>query len=62
MNVRNDVGTAGDGALARLAVPDTSGVAANIDFAAEGAGVFGVLSDFHLLDLLTQGSTVTILT
>lgn len=25
----------------------------------EGAGVFGVLGDFHLLDHLTEGSTIT---
>jgi hypothetical protein len=28
--------------------------------AAEGAGVLGVLGDFHLLHLLTEGGTVTI--
>jgi hypothetical protein len=30
------------------------------DLAAESAGILGVLGDFHLLHLLTQGSTVTI--
>lgn len=58
VDVRNGVGTTGHGALARAAVPDAGGLAANSDLAAESAGVLGVLADFHLLDLLTQRSTV----
>ena len=54
----DNVGTAGNSLLATLAVPDASGVALDGGLAAEGAGVGGVLRDFHLLDLLTQGSTV----
>lgn len=54
------VGTSGHGALARAAVPDTGGLAADGDLTAESAGVLGVLGDFHLLDLLTQGSTVAV--
>jgi len=57
--VRNSVGTASDGSAAALAVPDTDGLPADGDLAAEGAGVLGVLGDFHLLHLLTQGGTVT---
>lgn len=59
-NVRNNVGTASDGALAALAVPDTGRVTTDGGLAAESAGVLGVLGDFHLLHLLTQGSTVTV--
>lgn len=59
-DVRNGVSTTGHGALARAAVPDTGRLAANGDLAAESAGVLGVLADFHLLDLLTQRSTVAV--
>lgn len=57
---RDNVSTTGDGALAGLAVPDTDSVSADGDLAAESAGVLGVLGDFHLLHLLTQGGTVTV--
>lgn len=50
----------GDDLVAGAAVPDTNGSALDVDLSAEGAGVLGVLSDFHLLDLLTQGSTVSV--
>ena len=49
-----------NGALARLAVPDTDGVTLDGGLAAEGADVAGVLGDFHLLDGLTEGSTVSL--
>ena len=58
--VRDGVGTTGNGAAAATAVPDTDGLAADGDLAAESAGVLGVLGNFHLLHLLTQGGTVTI--
>lgn len=58
-DARNGVSTTGDGALARLAVPDTGSLALDGDLSAEGASVLGVLGDFHLLNLLSQGSTVT---
>lgn len=54
----NDVGTAGNSLPAGVAVPDTGGVTLDGRLAAEGAGVLGVLGDFHLLHLLTQGGTV----
>ena len=57
-DVREDVGTAGDSLLARLAVPDTGGVTLDGVLAAEGAGVAGVLRDFDLLHLLTEGGTI----
>lgn len=60
VDVRNGVSTTGHGALARAAVPDTGRLAADGDLAAESAGVLGVLADFHLLDLLTQRSTVAV--
>lgn len=31
------------------------------DLSAEGAGVAGVLGDFHLLNLLTERGTVTVM-
>lgn len=43
---------------AALAVPNAGRVTLDGRLAAEGASVGGVLGDFHLLDLLTQGSTV----
>ena len=60
MDIRNSVGSASDGSSAGLAVPDTSSLSSDGGLSAESAGVLGVLGDFHLLDLLSQGSTVTI--
>lgn len=60
MNVRNSVGTAGNGALARAAVPDTGGLAADGDLTAESAGVLGVLGDLHLLHLLSERGTIAV--
>jgi len=59
-DVRNDVSSSGNGLLAGLAVPDSDRVASNGGLAAECAYVSGVLCDFHLLDLLTEGSTVSV--
>ena len=59
-DVRDDVGSSGNGLLARLAGPDSDGVATDGGLSAEGADVTGVLGDFHLLDLLTQGGTVSV--
>lgn len=60
MDVRNSVGTASNGSLAGAAVPDTGGLSSDGNLTAESAGVLGVLGDFHLLHLLSQGGTVTI--
>lgn len=60
VDVRNSVGTASNGSLAGAAVPDTGGLSSDSDLTAESAGVLGVLGDFHLLHLLSQGGTVTI--
>lgn len=59
-DVRDDVSSSGNGLLARLARPDTDRVATDGSLSAEGADVTGVLGDFHLLDLLTQGGTVSV--
>ena len=57
---RDGVGTTGDSLVAALALPDTDGLALDGVLSAEGADVAGVLGDFHLLHLLTQGGTVSI--
>lgn len=59
-DVRNSVGTASNGSVAGTAVPDTDRLPSDSGLSAEGAGVLGVLCDFHLLHLLSQGGTVTI--
>jgi hypothetical protein len=53
------VSTTSQGLLAALALPDTDSGTLDSVLAAEGASVSGVLSDFHLLDHLSQGSTIT---
>lgn len=58
-NARDGVSTTSDGSLAGLAVPDTGGVSSDSILTTESAGVLGVLGDFHLLHLLSQGSTVS---
>lgn len=50
-----------DSALAGLAVPDADGVTLDAGLAAEGADVFGVLGDLHLLDRLTERGTVPLI-
>lgn len=59
-DIRYCVGSSGNGLSARLAVPDTDGMALDGDLSAEGAGVLGVLRDLHLLDLFSEGGTVSI--
>ena len=46
--------------MAGPAVPDTDRGPLDGVLAAERASVAGVLGDFHLLDLLPQGGTITI--
>lgn len=60
LDVRENVGTTSDSLLARLAVPDTGGVTLDGVLAAEGAEVAGVLRDFDLLHLLTEGGTIAV--
>ena len=57
--VRNSVGSSSNSLLARLAVPDADGVSLDCGLSAECADVLGVLGDFHLLDLLSEGGTVS---
>jgi hypothetical protein len=59
-NVRDSPGTTGNGLLAGLALPDSDSSALDGVLSAEGAGVAGVLGDFHLLDLLTERGTVSV--
>lgn len=59
-DLRDGVGTTGDGLVAALALPDTNSLALDGVLSAEGADVTGVLGDFHLLHLLTQGGTVSV--
>lgn len=60
LHVRHDVCSSSDSLLACLAVPDADRVALDGDLAAEGTCVAGVLGDFHLLHLLSQGGTVAV--
>ena len=59
LDVRHNVSTTSDGLLAAPAVPDADGLTLDGDLSAECAGVAGVLRDFHLLDLLPQGGTIS---
>jgi hypothetical protein len=59
--VRYSVGSSSDGLLARLAVPDSDGMSLDSGLSTECADVFGVLCDFHLLDLLSEGGTVSVI-
>ena len=60
LHVRDGVGSSSNGLVARLAVPDSNGVSLDCGLSAECADVFGVLGDFHLLDLLSEGGTVSV--
>lgn len=53
LNIRDDISTAGNSLVARLASPDAYCLALDAILAAECAGVAGMLGNFHLLDLLT---------
>lgn len=57
-NLRDGVGATSDGLVACPAVPDADGVTLDGGLAAEGAGVAGVLGDFHLqsCQLQAQGA------
>ena len=58
-NLRDGVGASSNGLSTALAVPDADGVSLDSVLAAEGTDVAGVLGDFHLLHLLSEGSTIT---
>lgn len=59
-HIRNDPGTTSDGLLACPALPDPDRGALDGGFTAESAGVAGVLGDFHLLNLFSQGGTISV--
>lgn len=60
MDLRDCPCTASDGLSAALAVPDAHRVSLDRVLAAERADVAGVLGDFHLLHLLSEGGTVSV--
>lgn len=60
LDIRHGVCSSGDGLVASTAVPDSNRVSLNGGLSAEGADVSGVLGDFHLLDLLSEGGTVSV--
>lgn len=60
LHLRDSICTSCDGLSTSLAVPDTGWVSLDRVLSAECAGVFGVLSDFHLLHLFSQTSTICI--
>ena len=57
---RNRPRAPGDRLLAALAIPDAHAVPLHRRFAAKGAGVAGVLGDFHLFDLFAEGGAVSV--
>ena len=59
VDVRYGVGSSSDSLVARLAVPDSDGMSLDGGLSAECADVFGVLGDFHLLDLFSERGTVS---
>jgi hypothetical protein len=59
LNVRHGVCSSSNGLVARLAVPDPNRVSLDCGLSAESADVSGVLGDFHLLDLLSEGGTIS---
>ena len=59
-HLRDSVGTSSNGLVAALAVPDSGSLTLDCVLAAECADVTGMLLDFHLLHLLTQGGTVSV--
>ena len=58
-DLRDYPGTTSDGFLARPALPNPNRVSLHRGFAAECAGVSRVLSNLHLLNLFSEGSTIS---
>jgi hypothetical protein len=54
-----DISTTSHDLFASLALPDTSCLSLNSSLTAESAAILGMLSDFHLLDDLSQGGTIS---
>jgi len=59
-NLRDDPGSASNGFLTRSTLPDSDRMSLHRSLAAECAGVSRVLRDFHLLDLFSEGGTISI--
>ena len=60
LDLRHSPCTTSDGLFATSAFPDSYGVSLDSVLAAESADVSGVLCDFHLLDLFSEGSAVSV--
>jgi len=60
IDVRHSVSSSSDSLVACLAGPDSHRVSLDGRLSAEGAHVFGVLSDLHLLYLFSKGGTVSV--
>lgn len=58
-HLRNSPRPPRHGLLAALTAPDPHRVTLDGRFAAESAGVAGVLADFHLFDLFAEGGAVS---
>lgn len=59
-DLRDSPCTSRNGLLAASALPDTDSLSLHCVLAAERAYIAGVLCDFHLLYLLSQGGTVSV--
>lgn len=59
LDLRNGPRASGHCLLATLAVPDSNRVSLDAVLAAKGADIASVLGDFHLLDLFSEGCTIT---
>jgi hypothetical protein len=60
LDLRDRPGTTSHRLLAGLAVPDSNRVSLDSVLSAERADVAGMLSNFHLLHLLPQGGTISV--
>lgn len=58
---REGVSSTSNGLVAGSAIPDSCGVSLHGVLSAESTDVSGVLGDFHLLHLFTEGSTISVL-
>jgi hypothetical protein len=60
LDLRYSPSTTSNCLLARFAVPDSDGVAFDSILAAECADIAGMLGDFHLLHLFSEGGTISV--
>lgn len=59
LDLRNSPCASSDSLLAALALPNSDRVSLDSVLSAESADVSGMLGDFHLLDLLSEGCTIS---